>query len=127
VLDIHDVLPEFYASKFHVAHDSFMSVAWSLRNGGQLPSPITLLWPITCGASGSPIVAECHRSVHPFATIQRAVSSNPNIRSRGNGKFLITYPGSLNWHQGVDGRHQRRFAKIKDQMPDAEFHIYGEN
>jgi len=24
VLDIHDVLPEFYASKFHVAHDSFM-------------------------------------------------------------------------------------------------------
>jgi glycosyltransferase involved in cell wall biosynthesis len=50
---------------------------------------------------------------------------NPNIRTRTNGKFLITYPGSLNWHQGVDVAITA-FAKIKDQMPDAEFHIYGE-
>jgi len=42
VLDIHDVLPEFYASKFHVATILSCSVAWSLRNGGQLHSPITL-------------------------------------------------------------------------------------
>jgi glycosyltransferase involved in cell wall biosynthesis len=38
---------------------------------------------------------------------------------------LITYPGSLNWHQGVDVAIAA-FAKIKDEMPDAEFHIYGE-
>jgi len=49
----------------------------------------------------------------------------PNIRTGSNGKFLITYPGSLNWHQGVDVAITA-FAKIKDQMPDAEFHIYGE-
>jgi glycosyltransferase involved in cell wall biosynthesis len=50
---------------------------------------------------------------------------NPSIRARGNGKFLITYPGSLNWHQGVDVAITA-FAKIHDQIPDAEFHIYGE-
>jgi glycosyltransferase involved in cell wall biosynthesis len=50
---------------------------------------------------------------------------NPNIRTRSNGKFLMTYPGSLNWHQGVDVAIAA-FAKIKDQMPDAEFHVYGE-
>jgi glycosyltransferase involved in cell wall biosynthesis len=50
---------------------------------------------------------------------------SPHIRARANGKFVITYPGSLNWHQGVDVAITA-FAKIKDQMPDAEFHIYGE-
>jgi glycosyltransferase involved in cell wall biosynthesis len=50
---------------------------------------------------------------------------NPQIRTRNAGKFLITYPGSLNWHQGVDVAIAA-FARIKDQMPDAEFHIYGE-
>jgi len=35
------------------------------------------------------------------------------------------YPGSLNWHQGLDIAI-RAFASIENQMPDAEFHIYGE-
>src|SRR5260370_15750896 len=47
------------------------------------------------------------------------------MRNRSNGKLLITYPGSLNWHQGVDVAITA-FSKIKDKMPDAEFHIYGE-
>ena len=35
------------------------------------------------------------------------------------------YPGTLNRHQGVDIAI-RAFAKVADQMPDAQFHIYGE-
>jgi glycosyltransferase involved in cell wall biosynthesis len=34
------------------------------------------------------------------------------------------YPGTLNWHQGVDIAI-RAFALIKDEAPNAEFHIYG--
>ena len=44
---------------------------------------------------------------------------------RKNDKFMLTYPGSLNAHQGLDVAI-RAFARIADQMPDAEFHIYGE-
>src|SRR5262249_8398096 len=45
-------------------------------------------------------------------------------RTRNDGKFIITYPGTINWHQGLDIA-VRAFAKIKDQAPQAEFHIYG--
>jgi glycosyltransferase involved in cell wall biosynthesis len=35
------------------------------------------------------------------------------------------YPGTLNSHQGLDIAI-KAFAKIKNQLPNAEFHIYGE-
>ena len=37
----------------------------------------------------------------------------------------MLYPGTLNWHQGVDIAI-KAFGLIKDQIPGAEFHIYGE-
>jgi glycosyltransferase involved in cell wall biosynthesis len=44
---------------------------------------------------------------------------------RPAGKFIILYPGTLNYHQGVDIAI-KAFALVKDRMPNAEFHIYGE-
>ena len=58
----------------------------------------------------------------------------PNLRlfrplaeeaKRVNAKFIILYPGTLNYHQGVDIAI-KAFAIVKDRMPNAEFHIYGE-
>jgi glycosyltransferase involved in cell wall biosynthesis len=40
-------------------------------------------------------------------------------------KFRITYPGTLNAHQGLDVAI-RAMTKVKEEMPDVEFHIYGE-
>ena len=37
----------------------------------------------------------------------------------------MVFPGSLNWHQGVDIAI-RAVARIKDDAPHAEFHIYGD-
>jgi glycosyltransferase involved in cell wall biosynthesis len=51
--------------------------------------------------------------------------AQPKPQTASDGKFLLTYPGSLNWHQGLDVAI-RAFARIADQIPDAEFHIYGE-
>ena len=42
-----------------------------------------------------------------------------------NDKFVFTYPGSLNWHQGLDVAIGA-FASVADKLPDTEFHIYGE-
>jgi glycosyltransferase involved in cell wall biosynthesis len=125
ILDIHDVLPEFYASKFHVAHGSFLFRC------------LVLVERVSIAFADHAIVANhlwCERvadrcgmpqKCSPIRNYPARGLFNPNIRARGNGKFLITYPGSLNWHQGVDVAITA-FAKIKDQMPDAEFHIYGE-
>jgi glycosyltransferase involved in cell wall biosynthesis len=125
ILDIHDVLPEFYASKFHVPHGSFQfrclvlveKLSISFANHTIVANH---LWcERVAGRCGMP------QKCSPIRNYPARGLFSPSIRSRGNGKFLITYPGSLNWHQGVDVAITA-FAKIKDQMPDAEFHIYGE-
>jgi glycosyltransferase involved in cell wall biosynthesis len=125
ILDIHDVLPEFYASKFRVAHGSFLFRC------------LVLVERLSIAFADHAIVANhlwCERVAERCGAPQKCSPIrnyparglfSPNIRARGNGKFLITYPGSLNWHQGVDVAISA-FAKIKDEMPDAEFHIYGE-
>jgi glycosyltransferase involved in cell wall biosynthesis len=125
ILDIHDVLPEFYASKFRVSPDSVVFRC------------LVLVERISVAFANHTIVANhlwCERVAErcgmpqkcsPIRNYPARGLFNPSIRNRGNGKFLITYPGSLNWHQGVDVAITA-FAKIKDQIPDAEFHIYGE-
>jgi glycosyltransferase involved in cell wall biosynthesis len=44
---------------------------------------------------------------------------------RTNEKTVLLYPGTLNYHQGLDLAVEA-FAKIKDLAPEAEFHIYGD-
>jgi len=125
ILDIHDVLPEFYASKFHVPHDSFLFRCMVLveRFSIAFANHAIIANHLWCervaGRCGMP------QKCSPIRNYPSRGLFTPNMRTRGNGKFLITYPGSLNWHQGVDVAITA-FAKIKDQMPDAEFHIYGE-
>ena len=125
ILDIHDVLPEFYASKFRVPRGSFLFRC------------MVLVERLSIAFANHAIVANhlwCERvakrcgAPHKCSPIRNYPPRglfNPNIRTRSNGKFLITYPGSLNWHQGVDVAITA-FAKTADQMPNAEFHIYGE-
>jgi glycosyltransferase involved in cell wall biosynthesis len=125
ILDIHDVLPEFYASKFRVTRDSFLfrclvlveRVSIAFANHAIIANH--LWWERVAKRSGMP------KKCSPIRNYPARGLFTPNSRERGNGKFLITYPGSLNWHQGVDVAIAA-FAKIKDEMPDAEFHVYGE-
>lgn len=46
-------------------------------------------------------------------------------RDRNDGKFVMLYPGSLNWHQGID-LAIRAFSLIAQEYPFAEFQIYGD-
>ena len=46
-------------------------------------------------------------------------------RTRNDGKFIIIFPGSFQWHQGLDIAIEA-FALIRERVPSAEFHIYGE-
>jgi glycosyltransferase involved in cell wall biosynthesis len=124
ILDIHDILPEFYASKFKVsAHSLFFKV-------------LLLVEKLSAAFADHVIVANdlwrdklISRSV--LGGKCTAILNFPDRsifacrgRTRRDNKFVMIYPGTLNSHQGVD-LAIRAFAVIKDAAANAEFHIYG--
>lgn len=124
ILDIHDPVPEFYASKFHARPDS-------------LVKRLLLLVERMSARFADHVVAPNHiwrdrllaRSVKDAKCT--AILNYPDGsvfyrrgRTRADGKFIMMYPGTLNHHQGVD-LAIRALARIKDQAPQAELHIYG--
>jgi glycosyltransferase involved in cell wall biosynthesis len=124
ILDIHDLLPEFYAAKFKTK-SSFMMIAMqaierlsaSLANHVIAPNHI---W-------REKLV---RRSVKPAKCTVFMNYPDPAIfsrqgRSRSDAKLILLYPGTLNRHQGLD-LAVRAFAQNADRFPDSEFHIYGE-
>jgi len=125
ILDIHDILPEFYASKFGAKSTS---IVFEL---------MVLVEKLSIAFADHVIVANhlwqdrlLSRSVTRGKCTTVLNYAAPRIfcrslKSHKNGKFLITYPGSLNPHQGVDIA-MRAFARVAQEMPNAEFHIYGE-
>jgi glycosyltransferase involved in cell wall biosynthesis len=125
VLDIHDVVPEFYATKFNAPP------------GSRMFQSLLLLEKLCAAFANHVIIAN---DVWRDKLMSRALrgskcttilNSPPRVapeagnRRRTNSKFTILYPGSLNLHQGVDVAVQA-FALIKNSIPEAEFHIYGE-
>jgi glycosyltransferase involved in cell wall biosynthesis len=46
-----------------------------------------------------------------------------HARTRTDGKFVVLFPGSLQWHQGLDIAIEA-FALVKTRVTNAEFHIY---
>jgi glycosyltransferase involved in cell wall biosynthesis len=127
ILDIHDLLPEFYASKFKISHSSFLFklLALTERCSAAFSSHVIIANDLWCDR----LVARSSRKEKCSVVRNRP---DPGIfveqsrqEKKKSVKFLLTYPGSLNWHQGLDIAI-RAFASIADQMSDAEFHIYGE-
>jgi glycosyltransferase involved in cell wall biosynthesis len=127
ILDIHDLLPEFYASKFNVGHRSilFRLITLVERWSAAFATHVIIanhLWRDRLVARSSQSEKCSVVRNHPDLDIFVAQSRQERSRDK---KFLLTYPGSLNWHQGLDVAI-RAFARVSDQVPDAEFHIYGE-
>jgi len=125
ILDIHDILPEFCASKFKLSHDSllFRFMLFAERRSARFADHVIVandLWrdrvalrsakPQNCSSIGNYPDPEMFR-LRP--------------RSNVSEKFTIIFPGSLNWHQGVDVAINA-FARISAQLPETEFRIYGE-
>ena len=125
ILDIHDILPEFYGSKFKATQDS-------------LTFKFLLLCEKLSTAFSDHVIIANHiwherllsRSVSPEKCTAICNYPDPHIffsrpRTRTDGRFIIMYPGTLNWHQGLDVAI-KAFARVANQIPGAEFHIYGE-
>lgn len=124
ILDIHDIVPEFYASKFKESRETvlFKTLALIEKVSIKFSDHVIIsnhLWEKTL-LSRSVERQKC--TVVLNYPDESHFYRRPRVRS--DGRFIMIYPGTLGWHQGLDVA-VRAFAKIKDQMPMAEFHIYG--
>ena len=124
ILDIHDIVPEFYASKFKEKERSilFKALVMLERISSKYADHVIIsnhLWEKTI----------LSRSVERDKCTVLMNYPDESIfyrrpRDRNDDKFVMIYPGTLGWHQGLDIAIHA-FAAIKDQAPEAEFHIYG--
>lgn len=125
ILDIHDIVPEFYASKFKV-------------NEGSLVFRLLLLIENLSVAYSNHVIISNHlwytkitqRSVKPgkctviinYPDLSIFYSRPRTVQS--NGDFVMCYPGTLNWHQGVDLAISA-MALLRDKAPNLKFLIIG--
>ncbi len=127
ILDIHDLLPEFYASKFKISRTSplFKMLTVIERFSAAFASHVIVANDLWCDrlAARSSRADKC--SVVRNRPDLAIFDGSTGGQRKPDGRFLLTYPGSLNWHQGLDVAIHA-FTKVASQMPDAEFHIYGE-
>ncbi len=127
VLDIHDLVPEFYAAKFGVGPGSLAARALRAmeRWSGRFAHHVIIandLWRDRITARSVP----AHK-VSSFINYPDLGVFHPALRARtpGDGRFVMAYPGSLNHHQGLDIA-LRAFHQALRQVPHLEFHIHGE-
>lgn len=125
ILDIHDIVPELYASKF---------------GSGKGQSTITLLKLMerVSAAFANHVIVSNHLWLDLYAsrtrTTQRSSVFINNVDTRlyhphrtrpYDGQLIILFPGGLQWHQGLDIA-LNAFRRIADIIPQAVFHIYGD-
>ena len=125
ILDIHDIVPEFFGSKFGISGRSVLVLALKMveKFSAAFASHVILanhLW-LEKYTSRSARKEKC--SVFINHVDERIF--HPRQRTRSDNKFVIMFPGGLQWHQGLDIAI-RAFAQLRHRLPDAEFHIYGD-
>jgi len=125
ILDIHDIVPEFYASKFDIPSNS---------RGVEMLKDIER----ASARFSNHVIISNHLWLDTFAARNAARDKcsvfinnvNPGIfcprpHRPSDDKFIILFPGGLQWHQGLDIA-LRAFQKVAPQASHAEFHIYGD-
>jgi glycosyltransferase involved in cell wall biosynthesis len=124
ILDLHDLVPEFYLSKFKLSPRSpmFRILVAVERLSTSFADHVIAANHIWLQRLYERSVARENCTVilnYPDTDI-----FHHRGRARNDDKFIVVYPGSLNYHQGVDIAI-RAFGLIADKVPEAEFHIYG--
>jgi len=125
ILDIHDIVPEFFASKFRAKDTSpWVGVLKFVeRVSASFAHHVILanhLWVDRYVARSAPrdkcsvFINNVDRTV--FRPVPRVAPSETKV---------IMFPGGLQWHQGLDIAI-RAFEKLHSRLPGIEFHIYGD-
>jgi glycosyltransferase involved in cell wall biosynthesis/peptidoglycan/xylan/chitin deacetylase (PgdA/CDA1 family) len=123
ILDIHDVVPELFASKFRTKLKAtyFGLLETIERLSARFVDHVIVsnhLWHKTVVARSVP-EERCSVLINHVDTEM----FSRRARTREDDKFIVLFPGSLQWHQGLDIAISA-FAEVKKKVPNAEFHIY---
>jgi glycosyltransferase involved in cell wall biosynthesis len=125
ILDIHDIVPELYGSKF---------------GAGRRKGTMTLLKCMEriSATFANHVIVSNHlwlekytsrtRTAHRSSVYINNVDTRvyrPNRTRPDDGRLIILFPGGLQWHQGLDIA-LNAFSKISPELPNVVFHIYGD-
>lgn len=126
ILDIHDIVPEFYASKFKVSEHS---IAFRF---------LLLVERLSCACANHVIISNhlWHKKLTTRSVAAKKCTAiinypDPEIfspsfpQSNGHTEFVMCYPGTLNWHQGVDVA-VGAMALLRERAPNLRFLIMGD-
>lgn len=126
ILDIHDIVPELFCSKFFKNANSlyFWAIQAVERISAKFADHVIVandLWGEKIASRSVPRNKCTVLLNYPDPCLFH--SSNGNRRT--DSERVIIYPGSLNHHQGLDIAVDA-FHKISAELPDARFLIYGD-
>lgn len=124
ILDIHDIVPELFANKFDT-------------KPGDIYFEFLKFVEKASAAFADFVIVSNHLWYEKL--VSRAVSKEKctvflnhvdsalfyrRERTRTDDRVIIIFPGSFQWHQGLDIAIEA-FALVRKKVPNAEFHIYG--
>jgi glycosyltransferase involved in cell wall biosynthesis len=124
ILDIHDIVPELFANKFDA-------------NPGGVYIGFLKFIEKSAAAFADFVIVSNHLWYEKL--ISRSVPKEKcgvflnhvdsalfyrRKRTRNDDKVIVLFPGSFQWHQGLDLAIEA-FALVYQEVPNAEFHIYG--
>lgn len=123
ILDVHDIVPELFKNKFKTQLSSAYVGALKAieKSSAKFADHVIVsndLWRDTL-VERSVQTEKCsvclnHVDLSIFYRRQR---------TRQDDRFIVLFPGSLQWHQGLDIAI-RAFSQFKKEVPNAEFHLY---
>lgn len=125
ILDIHDILPEFYASKFSEGERSkyVRLLKCAERASARVAHHVIIanhLW-LDKYAARTRTTGRCSVFIN---NVDNHIFQ-PHPRVRQDDKLVVIFPGGLQWHQGLDIAI-RALPKVRAELPRVEFHIYGD-
>lgn len=125
ILDIHDIVPELYTTKFKVSKDSlvFKLLVMIEKASGAFADHVIVANHIWHQTLISRSLTEDKCSV--IMNYPNAMLFSIQPVSHDDGSIHLLYPGTLSWHQGLDiAIHAIKL--VKDKVPNVRFHIYGD-
>jgi glycosyltransferase involved in cell wall biosynthesis len=124
ILDIHDIVPELFASKFDVkSGNSYITFLKFVEKAAAAFADYVIvsnhLWYEKLIARSVPR-DKCSVFLNhvDFGLFYR------RKRTRSDDKIIFIFPGSFQWHQGLDLAIEA-FAVVQKRVSNSEFHIYG--
>jgi glycosyltransferase involved in cell wall biosynthesis len=124
ILDIHDLVPELFGNKFGASGDGLYGrLLKRVEKASAAFSDHVIisnhLWHDTITSRSVP-KDKC--SVYVNHVDSDLFYHHP--RTRNDGKLVMLFPGSFQWHQGLDIAIDA-LARVKSRLPNAELHLYG--